>query len=49
MPFLMGEVAVVRLDAFQPGMYPVHNHNLIAVTNAGLYPGGMITHLNIAP
>jgi hypothetical protein len=49
MPFLQGEVTVVRLDAFQAGMYPVHNHNLIAVTNAGLYPGGMITHLNIAP
>lgn len=49
MPFLKGEVTVVRLDAFQPGSYPVHNHNLIAVTNAGLYPGGMITHLDIAP
>ena len=49
MPFLKGEVTVVRLDAFQPGMYPVHNHNLIAVTNAGLYPGGMITHLDIQP
>ena len=49
MPFLQGEVTVVRLDAFQAGMYPVHNHNLIAVTNAGLYPGGMITHLDIQP
>jgi hypothetical protein len=48
-PFLQGEVTVVRLDAFQPGMYPVHNHNLIAVTNAGFYPGGMITHLDIQP
>lgn len=49
MPFLKGEVTLVRLDAFQSGTYPVHNHNLIAVTNAGLYPGGMITHLDIAP
>jgi len=49
MPFLQGEVTLVRLDAFQAGTYPVHNHNLIAVTNAGLYPGGMITHLDIAP
>ena len=49
MPFLRGEVTIVRLDAFQAGTYPVHNHNLIAVTNAGLYPGGMITHLDIAP
>ena len=49
MPFLKGEVTIVRLDAFQAGTYPVHNHNLIAVTNAGLYPGGMITHLDIAP
>ena len=49
MPFLKGEVTIVRLDAFQAGSYPVHNHNLIAVTNAGFYPGGMITHLDIAP
>ncbi|MCH1576729.1 MAG: hypothetical protein L7S67_10685, partial [Flavobacteriales bacterium] len=49
LPFPRSEVSVVRLVAFQSGAYPVHNHNLIAVTNAGLYPGGMITVLNITP
>ena len=32
----------------QPGMYPVHNHNLVTVATGG-YPGGMITRLNIMP
>jgi hypothetical protein len=31
------------------GMYPVHDHNLVATTNVGLYPGGMIAMLNIMP
>lgn len=48
-PVKAGECVVVRLDPDQPGEYPVHAHNLVAVTNAGFYPGGMITYLNIAP
>ena len=32
----------------QPGIFPVHNHNL-ATVNTGGYPGGMITRLNIMP
>lgn len=31
------------------GMYPVHDHNLIAVTGGGNYPGGMISHIKIGP
>tara|TARA_B110000503_G_scaffold93081_1_gene140412 strand:- start:1700 stop:2542 length:843 start_codon:yes stop_codon:yes gene_type:complete len=48
-PIRKGESLTVRLVAFQAGMYPVHNHNLIAVTNAGFYPGGMITTINVMP
>lgn len=48
-PIRKGESLTVRLVAFQEGMYPVHNHNLIAVTNAGFYPGGMITTIHVMP
>jgi len=48
-PIKRGEGITVRLVANLPGMYPVHNHNLIAVTNAGFYPGGMITHIHVQP
>ncbi|PCJ81201.1 MAG: hypothetical protein COA49_05690 [Bacteroidetes bacterium] len=44
---LRGEGITVKLIANQPGIYPVHNHNLIAVTNSGFYPGGMFTLINI--
>lgn len=47
-PVKRGEAMCLQLVANQPGMYPIHDHNLIAVTNAGLYPGGMITHINIS-
>jgi len=48
-PVKQGECVVVELNPNQPGEYPVHAHNLVAVTNAGFYPGGMITYLNVAP
>jgi hypothetical protein len=48
-PIRMGEALTVRLIAYQVGLYPVHNHNLIAVTNAGFYPGGMITQIHVTP
>ena len=48
-PIKAGECVVVLLDPNQPGEYPVHAHNLVAVTNAGFYPGGMITYLNVSP
>lgn len=46
-PVKRGEVMTFQLVANQVGMYPIHDHNLIAVTTAGLYPGGMITHIHI--
>ena len=47
-PVEVGATCVVRLIPNQPGMFPVHDHNLFAV-NTGSYPGGMITMLNISP
>jgi hypothetical protein len=44
-----GEGMTVQLVANQAGIYPVHDHNLIAVTNAGFYPGGMITQIIVDP
>lgn len=46
---LRGEGVTVKLIANQEGIYPVHNHNLIAVTNSGFYPGGMFTLINVEP
>ena len=48
-PVKRGEAMTVRLVADQAGIYPVHDHNLIAVTNAGFYPGGMLTQINVSP
>lgn len=48
-PVLPGETVTVELIPHQPGTYPVHDHNLIAVTSAGTNPGGMLTMLNISP
>lgn len=31
------------------GEYPIHDHNLIASTNAGMYPGGMMAMMHIMP
>lgn len=46
-PIKPGEAMRLKLFFNQPGMYPVHDHNLIAVTNTGFYPGGMITHIDV--
>lgn len=48
-PVKPGEWIRVRMVPHQPGRYPVHDHNLIAVTSGGNYPGGMIAHLHITP
>lgn len=48
-PIKKGEGMTLQLVANQVGTYPVHDHNLIAVTNAGFYPGGMLTQIIVAP
>lgn len=46
-PIRGGEVLVLLLVPDKPGEYPVHDHNLIAVSGGGIYPNGMFTTLLI--
>lgn len=46
-PVKSGDAMTFRLFANIEGVYPVHDHNLIAVTNTGFYPGGMITQIHV--
>lgn len=47
-PLKSGEAMTFHLIADQAGIYPVHDHNLIAVTNVGFYPGGMLTRIEVS-
>jgi FtsP/CotA-like multicopper oxidase with cupredoxin domain len=42
-----GEVVTLLLVPDQTGEYPVHDHNLVAVTGGGIYPNGMFLTLLI--
>lgn len=48
-PLHPNEAVTVRLIPDKPGMYPVHDHNLISVLTGNIYPGGMINVLHIMP
>lgn len=48
-PILKDETLTLQLIPNKPGMYPVHDHNLVSVLTQNTYPGGMITMLNIQP
>lgn len=41
------EVLVLELIPDQPGEYPVHDHNLVAVSGGNIYPNGMFLTLLI--
>jgi hypothetical protein len=41
-PLLAGEVMELELVPDKPGEYPVHDHNLVAITGGGEYPNGML-------
>jgi hypothetical protein len=45
-PVLIDEVMTIELVPDKPGMFPVHDHNLVTVTTIA-YPGGMMTMLHI--
>ncbi len=47
-PVVIDEIITLRLVPDKPGMYPIHNHNLVTVTT-NTYPGGMITMIHIMP
>ncbi len=40
-PLVAGDGLMLLLVPDKPGMYPVHDHNLIAVTGGGKYPNGI--------
>lgn len=46
-PVLRGEVLSLLLIPDKPGEFPVHDHNLVAVSGGGIYPNGMFTTLLI--
>jgi FtsP/CotA-like multicopper oxidase with cupredoxin domain len=48
-PFLKGDAVTLMIVANQIGLYPIHSHNLVATTTGGIYPGGMISTINISP
>lgn len=43
------QTLTLQMVPHQPGEYPVHDHNLVAVTGANLYPNGMFLTMLITP
>jgi hypothetical protein len=48
-PVYPSEFILLSFTPDKPGEYPVHDHNLVAVTGGGIYHAGMITTLVIEP
>lgn len=48
-PLKQGNYMMLSCTPDKPGEYPVHDHNLVAVTGNGMYPNGMFTSLLINP
>jgi len=46
-PLEAGDGLILLLVPDKPGVYPVHDHNLIAVTGGGKYPNGIFMVLDI--
>lgn len=40
---------ILRLVPDKPGEYPIHDHNLVAVSGGGIYPNGMFSTILIVP
>ncbi|MDQ3071763.1 MAG: multicopper oxidase domain-containing protein [Bacteroidota bacterium] len=43
------ETLILELVPDKPGEYPVHDHNLIALTSGDTHPNGMMVHIIITP
>tara|TARA_B110000908_G_C10252845_1_gene453302 strand:- start:871 stop:1731 length:861 start_codon:yes stop_codon:yes gene_type:complete len=43
------ETLVLKIVPHQPGEYPIHDHNLAAITGNNIYPNGMFTTILITP
>lgn len=48
-PIFPQDGIILLLVPDKPGMYPIHDHNLTAVTTSGGYAGGMMTMMDIEP
>jgi FtsP/CotA-like multicopper oxidase with cupredoxin domain len=48
-PIYPYESLILELIPDKPGLYPIHDHNLIAVTGDNVYPNGIFVMINIAP
>jgi hypothetical protein len=48
-PLYPKELLHLRLIPDKPGEYPIHDHNLVAVTGGGIYHSGMFSTILIAP
>lgn len=48
-PIFKNETMTLQLVPDQPGVYPVHNHNLVTTMFNNNYPSGMMTMLKINP
>jgi FtsP/CotA-like multicopper oxidase with cupredoxin domain len=44
-----GQRVDLLIAADNPGLWPFHCHTAAHVTNAGVYPGGMLTHILVGP
>jgi FtsP/CotA-like multicopper oxidase with cupredoxin domain len=47
MPMHPMHTMILELVPDKPGMYPVHDHNLISVTGGGIYPYGLMLMIDI--
>lgn len=47
-PLKSGETLILEMVPDKPGKYPVHDHNLIAITGGKKYPNGMFLVMDIS-
>lgn len=43
------ESVIIEFSPDKPGLFPVHDHNLVAVSGGGKYPNGMMVMMDIKP
>lgn len=48
-PVYPNEYMMISIIPDKPGEYPIHDHNLVAVTGGGMYHAGMISTMVITP
>ena len=48
-PIYPTETLVLKIEPHQPGEYPIHDHNLVAITGNNIYPNGMFSTILITP